>query len=512
MSIINKKIQIASLIMMASVFLSRIIGLLREVVIAYIGGIGAGVDAYQIAFVIPEILNHIVASGFLSVTFIPIFSRYIAKDQEEEAWKIFSVILTTFGTILLAFITLTIILSPFLIDLFAPGLSDPAVRNSAIKMTKIIIPAQFFFFLGGLLMAVQFAKGQFFFPALAPLLYNIGIISGGICLSRICHMEGFSWGVLFGAFAGNFLIQYFGAKKAGMKFYFIFDIKHPELKKYVLLTLPLMLGLTMTFSTEIFLKLFGSFLPEGSIAALNYSLRVMFILVGLFGQAVGTASFPFLTDLVVRNKISEMNILLNETLKKYISIVIPFSILFIVLRHEIIYILFQRGRFDQNATELTSGIMIYMMIGTFAFAAQTVVVRGYYAMQNTIFPTIFGSIAVLLSIPVYIYGLKTMGANGVGLAISLSAIMQVIILFELWSRKNKNSLKKEVYYTFLKIIIFSIPLGIFLEFLKNKCYLFDYYNPFIMAICISIIIGIVFLAIITIIYKYLFKEIDIIKI
>ena len=184
-------------------------------------------------------------------------------------------------------------------------------------------------------MAVQFAKERFFVPALAPLLYNLGIIAGGMLLGPCIGMEAFSWGVLGGAFIGNFVLQYLGAKKAGMKYKLSFDFRHPDFKKYVFLTLPLMFGLTMTFSTEFFLKFFGSFMPGGSIAALNYGLRIMFIMVGLFGQAVGTAAYPFMARLAAENRLEEMNRLLNDTLRG-LSAVVPFSALAMVLRHEIV--------------------------------------------------------------------------------------------------------------------------------------------------------------------------------
>ncbi|UCF92098.1 MAG: murein biosynthesis integral membrane protein MurJ, partial [Desulfobacterales bacterium] len=175
-----KKVGIASLIMMTSVLLSNCIGLIREMVIAYIGGAGSAIDTYQISFLIPEILNHIVASGFLSVTFIPIFSHYMVNDEESQGWRVFSIILTCFGSILIALILISSVFASEIIAVFAPGLSDPILKARVTKMTRIVLPAQFFFFASGLFMAVQFAKERFSIPALAPILYNLGIISGGV--------------------------------------------------------------------------------------------------------------------------------------------------------------------------------------------------------------------------------------------------------------------------------------------------------------------------------------------
>ena len=464
---IYKKVGIASLIMMASVLLSRVIGLLREMVIAYIGGAGAAVDAYQVAFVIPEVLNHIVASGFMSVTFIPIFSRYLALDREDAGWKVFSIILNCFGCFLLVLILISMACAPQLISLIAPGLENENTITTAVRMTRIILPAQFFFFAGGLLMAVQFSKERFFIPALAPLLYNSGIIAGGLILGPWLGMEGFAWGVLIGAFAGNLFVQFFGARKAGLKYLPVFDLRHPDLKKYVLLTLPLMVGLTMTFSTEFFFRLFGSYLAEGSIAVLNFGLRIMLILVGVFGQAVGTASFPFMAKLAAEKKMDEMNRLLNRTLR-YLALVIPFSVLVMVLRSEVVRLIFQHGRFDAGATALTADVLIYFMVGAFAFAAYTVVIRGYFASQNTLFPAVFGSVAVLLSIPLYLMGMNLLDVRGVALAVSLSGIFQVSVLYALWNKRSHNPGSRDVYIFYVKIMCLAAVMGILLEWFKSS--------------------------------------------
>lgn len=456
-----KKVGFASFIMMASVFASRVIGVLREMAIAGVGGIKAGVDAYQIAFIIPEILNHIIASGFLSITFIPIFAHYLTIEDTEEGYRVFSNILNTFGSLLLVFIAASMIWTSELVKFFAPGIHSPETFSLAVKMTRIIIPAQFFFFCGGLLMAVQFAHEKFFIPALAPLIYNLFIIAGGLVLGRFIGMEGFAWGVLAGAFVGNFAIQFFGARKLGARFFFRFDFFHPDLIKYIKLSLPLMAGLTMTFSTEILLKYFGSFLDQGSIAAMNYSLRVMFILVGLFGQAVGVASYPFMAKLAEENNIRELNALLNKTLK-FILLVIPVSTLFIALSHEIIFVLFKRGSFDFKAVAVTAGILPYFMAGAFAFSAQNIVSRGFYARQNTLFPAVLTTACVIFSLPVLFFMMKIWGAKGVAAGLSLAVMIQSFVLFESWSQKSANLEKRSVYAFFLKMLPLSAVIGLVL--------------------------------------------------
>lgn len=498
---IQRKVGIATLIMMISVFLSRVIGLVREMVIAYIGGTGGGVDAYQIAFILPEILNHILASGFLSITFIPLFTHYLAENKESEGWRAFSAILTTFGCLLLLLIIAAMVLAPWLVRLLAPGLEDPGRLSAAIRMTRIIIPAQFFFFCGGLLMAVQFAKEKFLLPALAPLLYNLGIIAGGAILGPCMGMEGFSWGVLAGAFLGNFVVQIYGARKVGLRFAFRFHPTHPDLIRYIKLTLPLMIGLTMTFSTEIFLKFFGSYLPSGSIAGLNYGLRIMLMLVGIFGQAAGVASFPFLSQLAASNQFNEMNRLLNNTLR-YLGLLLPFSALLMVLRHEVVFLLFQRGRFDDAAAGLTARALLFLMTGAFAFAAQTVVARGFYAMQNTILPTAFGTLAVLLSLPIYLLGLHFMDTAGVALAISLSAILQVAMLYVIWNRKSGNTDGRRVYGFYGRMLLWAMIIGGGLEPFRRLLHAQIDTNRLIANLVVCLVVACLFLVLLTAIGKY----------
>jgi putative peptidoglycan lipid II flippase len=453
-----RRIGLASLLMMASVFLSRVFGLLREMAIAHLAGAGGAVDAYQVAFILPEILNHAVATGFLSVTFIPLFIRHLVQDAEDEAWRVFGTILCLFGTLLSALVAIGIVLAPLLVRLAAPGLEDPATLAAAVRMTRIILPAQVFFYAGGLLMAVQFARDRFLVPALAPLVYNLGIILAGVLLFPWLGVEGFAWGVLGGAAIGNFAIQWAGARRVGMRLEPGWDWGHPDVRAYVRLTLPLMLGLTMTFSTEFLFRFFGSYLPAGSIAVLNFSLRVMLILVGVFGQAVGTASFPTMARLAAAGDLGELNRLLNGTLR-YLALVIPCSALLMVLSPEVVRVLFQHGRFDAAAAGETAEVLVWFLAGGFAFAAYTVVVRGYFALRNTLFPAVFGTLTVLLSLPLYPAGIAWMGSRGVALAVSVSGVLQAGALFALWSRRSGNAGQAQVLRHYLKLGLISLALA-----------------------------------------------------
>ncbi|KJS31912.1 MAG: integral membrane protein MviN [Desulfatitalea sp. BRH_c12] len=454
---VYRKIGVATLIMMVSIFLSRVLGVLRESILAAVCGAGTDVDAYKTAFMLPEILNHITASGFFSITFIPIFMRYRSANDPVGGWRIFSVILTVFGTLLAVLVLAAMLLAPQLLQWLAPGRTDPLFQAMAVRMTRILLPAQLCFFAGGIFMAVQFANERFMLPALAPLVYNLGIIIGGVLLAARIGVEGFAWGALGGALIGHLGLQMVGAAKRGMRFSPVFDWRHPDLRRYILLTLPLMFGLTMTFSTEIFSKFFGSFLPAGAITHIDFAWRIILMLVGFFGQAVGVAAYPFLARMAAERRTDEMNRLFNNTLR-YLALVIPVSLLVFVLRHEIVRILFERYQFTAADTDATALALAGMVVGAVAFAAQTVVNRGFYAMQNTLLPALYSTVAVILSLPLYWIGLKIWGVLGIGLAISFSAIAQVLLLFMVWNRRSGNSGSRGVYRFYAKSLLISLPV------------------------------------------------------
>lgn len=490
-----KKIGMATIIMMVSIFLSRVIGYVRESVIAAVAGADSAVDAYRVAFSLPEILNHMLASGFLSVTFIPIFSRYLADDDEAGAWDIFSVILTTFGTFLALLILFSMTFAPRIVPLLAFGRKDPEFLTMSVYMTRIILPAQLFFFAGGILMAVQFAKEQFWIPALAPLIYNLGIICGGLFLGPWLGVEGFSWGALAGAFAGNFLIQIFGARKVGLRFKFRFNLRHKDLHRYIVLTLPLMVGLTMVFSMEIFSKFFGSYLKAGGIAWLDFAKTIMMMLVGFFGQAIGVAAFPYLARLAAEKRWMELNRMLNTLLRYLATLVIPTAILMYVLRYEIIRVLFERINFHPEDTEMTAVALSGLLVGAFAIAAMTVVNRGFYAMQNTLLPAVYGTVAVVASLPVYWLGLKMYGLLGVALAVSFSSIFQVALLFAVWNRRSGNVEGRSVYLSCLKAMAAGIPIGAVLWLTRHLLTLGIDPNPLYGSLLVISVVSVVYLTI-----------------
>jgi putative peptidoglycan lipid II flippase len=454
---LKKSITIASVIMMGSVLLSRVIGMVREMVLAHLLGTNAEMDAYVASFIIPELLNHLLAGGFLSITFIPIYQKYLISKDTKKSWEVFSNLLTIGSVFFAVLILVTMVFTNQIVGIMGHHISSGPERDLTVRLTRIIMPAQLLFYWGAFLMAVQYAHHRFLLPALAPLCYNLGIIVGGWFLYPYIGVEGFAWGVLIGALIGNFALQVPGALRTGLRYKFTFNLRDKDFINYVLVTGPLILGLGMSFSNELFFRFFGSFLGTGGLASINYSLRTMMPLVGVFGQASGVASYPFLSHLAVEKKFNEMNALLNSIVTKISTYLIPISSVMIVLSVQIIAILFEHGRFSHASTLATAPVLVLYLLGALPFAASSIVMRNYYAMQNTLFPMIVCSVIALLSIPGYWILSKYFGAAGIACAASLAMLVQFVLLYGIWS-KNHNNLKGiyKVLITMVKIICVSI--------------------------------------------------------
>ena len=458
---IGKAASIAVIIMAGSNIISRLLGFMRMVVLANTAGMDANVDAFSFSFLLPDIINHILAGSALSITFIPIFQDIFTNKSEEKAWRFFSNIITV-GTILFTIIIIvSMIFTENLLVFAGKNIKNP--ENSVqfaltVKLTRIIIPAQLFFFWGALLNGVQYAKKRFLLPALTPILYNAGIIGGGLFLFPYIGIDGFSWGVLIGAFFGNVVVQIPGALGVGMRYKPCINLKDRNLHHWFFITLPLVLGLGMTFSNEALFRLFGSSSPDGvgAIASLDYSYKTMMFLVGVFGQSFAAGIYPFLSQLAVEKKFGEMNKFIYDIVTKIACFAIPISAIMMLLTDNVISILFQRGKFDAVSTARTAKVFLWYLPGTFFMAAGLVVIRAYYSVKNTLLPLILTTATVLLCLPLFYFLNLKIGSRGIALSSSLFMFLTFTSLMVIWNLIYKNKFIFPFLKSLLFIIIFSI--------------------------------------------------------
>ncbi len=434
---LGRKIAQSTGIVMASVLLSRFLGFCREWAVAHQVGSNATTDAYYAAFTLPDFLNYLVAAGSLSVTFIPVFSKYMAEEREDEGWHVFSIVVSVMGLVMVALVIVAEIFAPGLAHAIAPGF-NPRETARLIYLTRLMLPAQFCFYMGGILSAVQYAKGQFVIPSLAPLVYNTGIILGGLLLSSRIGISGFVVGVLCGAVAGNFLLQVYGARRAGANFSPSLNVRHPGFKMFVKLAIPIMLALGLSFTDDWIIRWFGSYLQAASITWLSYAKTLMRVPLGMVGQAIGVASFPVLAQLYSEKRLDELNDILNATMKGLILLLVPTAALTIAQSVPLVHLVFSHTRLHEADLLATASLLVWFSLGMFAWGAQNILARGFYATHDTITPAVVGTILTGLNILLSWYLVRREAYIGLAMASSIGITVYMLVLFVLLAHRTQD--------------------------------------------------------------------------
>src|SRR5437867_533460 len=293
----------ATLLLMGTVMLSRVIGYVREAYIAYAFGAGPQTDAYVAAFTLPDWLNYIVAGATASITFISIYTRFLAEKREQDAQKTFSIIITVMTTALIIGTIVAEIFTPQFVGWMFHGFT-PEQMQLCVHLTRILLPAQIFFYVGGVVSAVLLSHRLFLFPALGPLIYNVAIIAGGVIAGHKFGIASLAYGAVIGSIAGPFLINAIGAAKIGTGFRPSFEIGNPAFREWVQLSIPLMLGVSLVTADDWILRYFASG-AVGDITRLNYAKRLFAVPIAVLGQATSQASLPFFARLFGEKRMQE---------------------------------------------------------------------------------------------------------------------------------------------------------------------------------------------------------------
>ncbi len=442
-------------IVMAAILLSRVLGFLREWTVAHQVGSSRVTDAYYAAFTLPDMLNYLVAGGSLGIIFIPIFTQYIAEDREEEGWYVFSTVMCFMTVVLIGFILLSEIFAPQLVRVIAPGFG-PAEKAHVIFLTRLMLPAQLFFYLGSVMGAVQYAKGEFVIPSLAPVVYNLGIILGGWLLFSRIGITGFAVGLLIGVVCGYFLLQLIAVARDGAHFVPNLNLRHPGFRSFLKLAIPIMLALSLVITDEWIIRWFGSYLRPASITWLTYAKTLMRVPLGVVGQAVGIASFPLLARLYSEGKFDELNLTLNATIKGLILLLVPISAFTIVLNVPLVTFVFSDTRLHKFDIEATAETLAYFSVGMFAWGAQNLLSRGFYAARDTLTPAIVGTLITFADIPIYWYFMKRWQHLGLAAASSLGITIYTIAIFVLLKRRTRDRHVGSLLAFFLRVCAASV--------------------------------------------------------
>jgi putative peptidoglycan lipid II flippase len=418
----SRRIGIASLIWGSTILLSRVIGLVREAVLGRVIGGGAEADVYFAAFTLPDWLNYLLAGGALALVFIPIYGRYLADGDEEAGNRAFSGIL---GFLLVALTLGTVPVwwfMPSLVGIVAPGF-DAAQSAELAHLTRIVLPAQIFHLVGGLLSATLQARDKHVLPALAPLVYTGTIVAGGLIGGSA---EGFAWGVLVGSALGPFALPLLGVVQTPLRFR-LASLLSDDLKQYVWRSLPIMIGFSVVVVDDWLLKREGSMLDEGAVSTLTFAKTLMKVPMGVFGLATGVAAFPTLTRLMAQDKRTEAYTTLTGALKRMLVLALGAQVALTAAGAEIAAVIYG-DRLLPGQHAAIGVAMGIMSLALWAWAAQTVVARGFYAEGRTWLPTLLGSIAVVLCYPLYPWLGGLFGTAGLAAASSIAISAYVLTL------------------------------------------------------------------------------------
>ncbi len=324
--------------------------------------------------------------------------------------------------------------APQIIELVFPRFSQEQIANT-IHFTRIILPAQVFFVLGALFSAVQYTKGVFTIPTLAPIIYNLGIIAGGVGYALANDEpspEGFIWGALIGAFIGNFVLQWWGARRLGMRLTMRIPWRHPVLKEYLLIAFPLMIGQSIVVLDETFMRVFGQFVSEGAATELNYARRTMLVPVGVVAQAAGVAAYPFLARMFAEGRVYEMKNTVDKTLRYVLVLSMMATALVAAMTIPIVRSLFERGKFSVESTIGTAEALFFYALAIPVWGGLQILNRAFYARRDMWTPVVVGTAATVAAVPLYIILQNSFGLRGVALASTLTLAIYTGILAAVW--------------------------------------------------------------------------------
>jgi putative peptidoglycan lipid II flippase len=453
----------AAFIIMITYAVSHLVGLLktRMLISVFFGSKASLLDVYYAAFVIPDTLFQLLVIGSLSAAFIPVFTRLLAK-KEEEAWYVAG---TSLNLVLVIFILISAVIFIFaqnLSRLIAPGF-NPGQISTMSSLLRVMLTAQIFFCISGFMTGVIQSHQRFLIPALAPVAYNLGIIAGIIFLSPAFGIFGPAIGVVIGA-ALHMAIQIPIAISLGFKFVPSVDLRQPEVREIIKLMSPRALALGIDQIEQFIAVILSSIMASGSLTIFNVAKLLYALPTSLFGVAIGQAALPALSRQSVEVDKRHYRQTLMDSLSQIAFLALPISTLFIVLRIPVVRLVFGAKSFPWSATIITGKTLAILAVSCTFSAMMQLIIRGFYALHDTKTPLLVGFFAAIFDVTlgVILVILFNFGVLGLAAAISLTTIIETIVLFWLLYPKlhaDRNFLVHTAS-SFTKMIIASFITGV----------------------------------------------------
>jgi putative peptidoglycan lipid II flippase len=458
----------ASIVMIAALVASRILGWLRLSVIGATFGATPELDAFMAAFKIPNALFELLVAGALSSAFIPVFAGYLAKEREKEAWHVASSVMNVLILSLVALSAVMWIGAPWLVPaIVAPGFrNDPAQMDLTIHLTRIMLLSPMFMGLSALVTGVLQSYRQFLAGAVAPLVYNGVQILFAIFLAPFLHIDALAYGVVAGA-AMMFLVQIPELTFRRTKYEFAFDLDHRGVREVFLLAGPRTLSLAavqLVFFVDTYL---ASFMPTGNLTALNYAFQLMLLPLGVFSIAISAAVFPAMSHYASLGQSAKMRDALQQAIRWILFLTLPTAIVMVVLRRPIVNLLFQYGAFGAEARELTQAAFLFYALGLAGHALVQILARAYYASRDTTTPVALTLISIGANVVLSVALAQTMGINGLALANSVATLAEATLLLVMLAPRARLRLVGLGYATLKQVtaaLLMGVSMFLFIRF------------------------------------------------
>ncbi|MCL5958970.1 MAG: murein biosynthesis integral membrane protein MurJ [Chloroflexi bacterium] len=460
-TVAGRSLAVNALIVMGALIISRVLGLIREMVIAALFGTSGQYDAYVAAFRIPDTLFLLVIGGALSSAFIPVFVSHLSKDDNEEAWRLASSILTITLLVFVVAAILAAILAPQLIDwVIAPGLS-PWQKELATSITRLLLLSPLFLGLGGISMGILQSHHRFLTPAIGPITYNLLIILGGLFLTPYLGVYGLATGVVIGA-ASHFLVQVPSLIKVGIHYVPRLGLWRKDVRDVGRLLLPRLFGQAAVQINFIVITNIASHLTEGSISALNYAYLLMSLPLGVSAISLSTVIFPTLARQFGTRDMQGFKATLASTIRVGLFLTMPASIGLILLREPIVRLLFQFYAFTERSTEMVSWALLFFAAGLFAFAVIEIVTRAFYAMHDTRTPVIIALLTIAINIGLSLALAPLLGYGGLALSLTATSVLEMILLVVMARRRLRDLDDRATLVSIFRTCAAGLAMGVVL--------------------------------------------------
>lgn len=452
-------------LLMAGWVLSRLLGLIREAVIAGQFGTGPDVAAYQAAFRLPDLVFNLLAAGAFGSAFIPVFYKHLTRSEAGEAYRLAGTFLVLFGLAALVLVLAAWAAAPAVVALLVPGFDAPA-RSKVVELTRLMLLQPVFFSLSLVLTTVHQAHRNFLLPAVAPILYNLAIIAAALVLAPGLGVDGLAVGVVAGS-ALHMGVQLPRAFAYGPGLKPNFDFFRPEVGEVLWLLFPRAVGLAVYQLNFWVLTAMASLISPAAVAALGYAWALLMVPFGVLGLPLGTAYFPELSRLWATGDLTGLRRTVAEGLGLSLYLGIPASAGLVVLAEPLVRVLLQRGSFDEGAVAATTWALWFFALGLWAQVAAEILVRTFYAAGDTLTPVAVGAGGLGLTFGAGLILFRVLTHGGLAAGLSLSEIGQFAALYLLLGRRLgglRTGLARDVFRSILASELMVIAAAFALAF------------------------------------------------